>query len=79
MEDSNEEQETSLDDISWPEVEWEKLEIIDVVFYDSKEYGMSKAENSCPCCGCPTEIVQCIDGTIEECRDISCPWSRDNG
>lgn len=40
---------------------------------------MSKAENSCPSCGCPTEIVQCTDGTIEECRDISCPWSRDNG
>lgn len=35
MDDNNEEQETSLDDISWPEVEWGKLEIIDVIFYDS--------------------------------------------
>ncbi len=31
----NKEQETSLDDISWPEVEWEKLEVIDVIFYDA--------------------------------------------
>lgn len=33
----------------------------------------------CPSCGGLTEVIQCIDGTVEECRDISCPWCRDNG
>lgn len=32
----------------------------------------------CPYCGCPTQVVQCTDGTVEECRDISCPWIIDN-